>query len=383
MAVLTGLSGNEIYCLHLKGLAPGSIVIGNSVYSMGFVGGLGAGLRAIAGGEVTQVTEVIHAGRLQSYQRMVQETQQRGGIGITGVSNDLRHFHGNIEFLSVGSAVHTEAAPAGSSTPPGEQLAFSSAADGQELYCQIDAGYRPLQFVVGNIAYSIGIGGGLLGMLKSIGRGEIKEYSDVFNATRHHCLQRIVQEAVAVRANAVVGIETTVMPFQGVHEMMMVGTAAYNPALPAAYSQTPVTSDLTCQEMWNMTSMGYVPLKLVLGTGVYSLGVVGGVMAALKSFSKGEINELTSLIYDAREHALGLVRAEAEAIGADDVVGIKTHIHEMGSLLEFMAIGTAVKRMPGVKTESDVLPPQAILQDRDTWVSEQSGVLKSARSGGA
>ena len=38
MPVMTGLSGNEMYCLHLKGLSPGDLVIGNSVFSMGFLG---------------------------------------------------------------------------------------------------------------------------------------------------------------------------------------------------------------------------------------------------------------------------------------------------------------------------------------------------------
>ena len=194
----------------------------------------------------------------------------------------------------------------------------------------------------------------MLGALKSMGRGEIKEYSDVFNHTRHLALERIVHEAQSVGANAVVGIETTVMPFQGVHEMMMMGTAAKNPDLPFDASKAPITSDLTCAEMWNLTHMGYVPLKLVLGTAVYSLGIVGGLKAMLKSLSKGEVHDLTTLIYDAREHAIGLIADEANAIGADDVVGIKTHIHEMGGLLEFMAIGTAVKRFPGIKTQTDI-----------------------------
>jgi hypothetical protein len=63
--------------------------------------------------------------------------------------------------------------------------------------------------------------------------------------------------------------------------------------------------------MWNLVHMGYMPLKLVLGTAVYSLGVVGGIKALFKSFTRGEIPELTSLIYDAREHAIGLIRDEA------------------------------------------------------------------------
>ena len=367
MGVMTGLSGNEMYCMHLKGYTPGGMVIGNSVYSMGFVGGIGAGLRSALGGEVTQVTDIIHEGRLESYRRMVKEATELGGAGITGVTSELKHFHGNIEFLSVASCIHQDGARE-------EKIHFSTSGDGQELYCLIDAGYMPMKFVFGNVAYSIGLGGGLLGTLKSMGRGEIKEYSNVFNHTRHLALERIVRDAQSVGANAVVGIETTVMPFQGVHEMMMMGTAARNPNLPANSSQVPITSDLTCAEMWNLTHMGYAPLKLVLGTAVYSLGVVGGLKAMLKSFSKGEVHDLTSLIYDAREHAIGLITEEANAIGADDVVGIKTHIHEMGGLLEFMAIGTAVKRCDGIATQTDILPPQAIIKDHDTWVNYENQV---------
>jgi uncharacterized protein YbjQ (UPF0145 family) len=361
---MTGLSGNEIYCLHLKGMKPGNLVIGNSVYSMGLLGSIGAGFNNLMGGEVSQVTQVIHEGRLQSYQRMEQEARSHGGLGISGVTSELRHFHGNIEFLSLGSTVHAETGPGTGN----EQLAFSTAHDAGELFCQLDAEYRPLKFVFGNVAYSVGVSGGVLGSLKSLARGEVKEFSNVFNVTRHLALQRIVAEAAGAGANAVVGITTSVLPFQGVHEMMMMGTAAHNPALPTG--QTPVTSDLTCQEMWNLANMGYAPIKLVLGTAVYSLGVVGGVMAALKSFSRGEISELTTLIYDAREHAIGLIREEAAALGADDVVGIKTHVHDLGKLLEFMAVGTAVKKIPGIKTQSATLPPQAIIVDKDTWISD-------------
>jgi uncharacterized protein YbjQ (UPF0145 family) len=362
MGVMTGLSGNEMYCLHLKGYTPGGLVIGNSVYSMGFVGSLGAGLRNALGGEVAQVTNIIHEGRQQSYERMVKEATELGGIGITGVTSELKKFHGNIEFLSVASCIHEDGALE-------EKIRFSTSGNGQELYCQLDSGYTPIKFVFGNVAYSIGVGGGLMGALKSMGRGEVKEFSNIFNHTRHLALERIVHEAQSIGANAVVGIETTVMPFQGVHEMMMMGTASKNPNLPPESAKMPITSDLTCAEMWNLTSMGYVPLKLVLGTAVYSLGIIGGLKAMLKSFSKGEVHDLTSLIYDAREHAIGLISDEAKAIGADDVVGIRTHIHEMGGLIEFMAIGTAVKRFDGVDTLTDALPPQAIIKDKDTWIN--------------
>ncbi len=225
MPIMSGLSGNEIYCLNLKGLRPGDLVIGNSVYSTGFMGSLGAGFRSIVGGEVPQITSVIHEGRLQSYDRMMAEAKQRGGVGVTGVTSELRQIRGNTEFLSVASAIHGHG-----DTP--EHLSFSTSGDGQQLYCQLDAGYMPLKFVFGNVAYSMGLGGGIMGTLKSLGRGEIKEYSDVFNHTRHLALERIVADAKSVGANSVVGIETVVRPFKGIHEMMMMGTACATSSYP-------------------------------------------------------------------------------------------------------------------------------------------------------
>src|SRR5207244_4670578 len=160
---------------------------------------------------------------------------------------------------SVGSTVHSESRA--------EKLGFSTAHNAQELYCMLDAGYTPRHFAFGNIAYSVGVGGGILGSLKSLGRGEVKEFSDVFNQTRHVALQRIVDDARRYGANAVIGIETTVLPFQGVHEMLMMGTACHHPGLPTAGSDgSIVTSDMTAEETWNLAAMGYAPLKLVLGT---------------------------------------------------------------------------------------------------------------------
>jgi uncharacterized protein YbjQ (UPF0145 family) len=369
MAIMTGLSGNEMYCLHTKGMSPGDLVIGNSVYSIGVIGGIGSGLRTLVGGEVTQVTSLIHDGRQSSYERMAHEAQQRGGVGITGVSSELVRHSSGIEFLSIGSCVHQEGAER-------EQLTFSTSADGQGLYCQLDAGFQPIKFVFGNVAYSIGIGGGILGAFRSLARGEITQYSEVFNQTRHLALERITAEARAARANAVIGIETTIIPFSGMQEMLMIGTASHHPALPPEYSQKPVTSDLTNEEMWNLIYMGYMPLQLVLGVSVYSLGLVGGISAAFKALARGEISELTTLIYEARENAIARIAKDAAACNADDVVGIKTYVYQLGGgIIEFMAIGTAVKKMPGIRTYSEALPPQAIIRDKDTFINTAETIM--------
>ncbi|MFZ4082916.1 MAG: heavy metal-binding domain-containing protein [Pirellula sp.] len=364
MVRMTGLSGNEIYCLSLKGYTPGELVVGNSVFSMGFLGGLSVLGSSLVGGEVAQVTSIIHEGRQNALDRMVGEAEGHGGEGITGVSSELTTFHGRSEFLSVASVVHVADRKSSS-------LGFSTSANGQDLYCQLDAGFRPLRFVFGNVAFSIGVGSGIVGALKTMGRGEIKEFSDIFNKTRHLALHRIASEAHRAGANSVIGIETRAMNWAGLHEMLMLGTASEHPRLPAAKSpHDVVTSDLTNEEMWNLVHLGYMPIKLVLGTAVYSLGIVGGMKAWFRSMSRGEIPELTSLIYEAREHAIGMIRDEAAALNADSVVGIKTHIHEHNNLLEFMAIGTAVKKMPELTTLSEQLPPQAIIRDKDTWISK-------------
>jgi uncharacterized protein YbjQ (UPF0145 family) len=363
MTKITGLSGNEIFCLHQQGLTPGDLVVGNSVISMGVLNTIGSGLRTLVGGEVSQVTKIIEEGRHRSFSRIIAEAKTHGGVGITGVSSELIVHGTNVEFLSIGSCVHRDDARS-------EQIEFSSSADGQALYCQLDCGFVPRQFVFGNVAYSIGLSGGILGGLRSLGRGEVKEFSQIFNTTRHLAIQRITDEARQVKANAVIGIKTSILPFAGMQEMVMIGTASHHSQLPSNHDQEPITSDLTNEEMWNLIHLGYMPVKLVLGVSVYSLGIIGGVSSFFKSFVRGEISELTSLIYEARTQALKHIEDDALRCGADRVVGVKTYVYNLGGgIIEFLAIGTAVKKMPGIKTASDSLLAQAIIRDQDTFIN--------------
>ncbi len=363
-SVVTGLSGNELFCIDKLGYRAGDLLVGNSVYSLGLLGGIGSAFNAMAGGEVTQITEMITAGRHLSTQRLMNEMRQASMHGATGMSSELIFHAGNVEFLSVASGLYRKDGQM-------PQFAFTTSADAQELWCQEDSGYAPVAFVMGNVAYSIGVGRGITGAFKQLQKGEVKQYSDIFTHTRSLALQRIVGEAQSVGANAVVGIKTSILPFggTGVQEMLMVGTAARHDMSDAQFARMGVTtSDLTAEETWNLAKIGYSPLMLVLGTSVYSLGFVGGLMASFKNYVKGEISELTELIYAAREESLGKVRAQASSIGADDVVGVKTYIYDLGGgLIEFLAIGTAVKKTDSAKTATDMLPAQAIIRDKDTF----------------
>lgn len=371
---LTGLSGNEIYCMRLKGFTPSGVVIGNSIQSMGFLGGVRSAFRGIVGGEIPDVTQMIHEGRAAAFTRMREEADREQVHGVVGVNSELRNLGGNSEFLFVGSGV---------SGGPGTAR-FTSAGDAQELYCHMDSGYEPKEFVFGNIAYSVGAVGGIAGTLKTLVRGEIKEFSDVFNETRHHALDRLVTHAKAVGANAVVGVRTNVLHFAGFHEMYMAGTAAFHALLPPATRTAPVTSDLTGEELWGMTQLGYMPIKLLISTSVYSLGAIGGLKAAFQSLVRGELGDLTKLIYEAREHVFDRLKNDAAAVGAEEVVGIKTYIVELGSsLVEIFAVGTAVAKLAGMDVKTPSLPAQAIIRDKDTWVNGPGGFeIQTLRAGG-
>ena len=105
------------------------------------------------------------------------------------------------------------------------------------------------------------------------------------------------------------------------------------------------TSDLSGAEFWLVVDKGYIPLGLVLGNCVYSMGTVGGFMAGIKGATGGEVTQYTKLMYDARELALGRMEAEADKLGTDGVIGVDLKIEYIhgNEWMEITAIGTAVK----------------------------------------
>ena len=112
-----------------------------------------------------------------------------------------------------------------------------------------------------------------------------------------------------------------------------------------------------------------------MGVSVYSLGLASGIASSLKSLVGGQIDTLTELLYEAREQALTRLEEDADRCGADEVVGVKTRVYDLGGgLVEFMVTGTAVRKMPGVATESDVLPVQVIAKDKETLVDAAQDV---------
>ena len=61
--------------------------------------------------------------------------------------------------------------------------------------------------------------------------------------------------------------------------------------------------------------------------------------------ARGEVEQYSRLMYEARELALSRMQAEADALGADGVIAVKLNIEYMhgGDWREVTAIGTALK----------------------------------------
>jgi len=104
------------------------------------------------------------------------------------------------------------------------------------------------------------------------------------------------------------------------------------------------TSDLSVNEFLLVREAGFRPLGLVLGSSIYHVGLQVGRWG-----KNQELTVLSQALYHARELAMTRMEAEADALGADGIVGVRLDVEmkEFGNdIAEFIAIGTAVKAEP-------------------------------------
>ncbi len=85
---------------------------------------------------------------------------------------------------------------------------------------------KTLGLVRGNTIRARHVGKDILAGLKGLVGGEIAEYTKMVAESREQCLDRLVEEAEALGANAVVGIRfTTASMMQSAAELLAYGTA--------------------------------------------------------------------------------------------------------------------------------------------------------------
>jgi uncharacterized protein YbjQ (UPF0145 family) len=85
----------------------------------------------------------------------------------------------------------------------------------------------------GVVVRSRGIGGNIMAGLRSIGGGEIKEYTQMLEEARRHAIDRLVQNATAMGANAIVMMQFDSSEIgQSMSEIVAYGTAVVIEPVP-------------------------------------------------------------------------------------------------------------------------------------------------------
>jgi uncharacterized protein YbjQ (UPF0145 family) len=105
------------------------------------------------------------------------------------------------------------------------------------------------------------------------------------------------------------------------------------------------TSDLSVSEYVLLGEAGFEPLGFVVGSSIYHVGLQVGRWS-----QNQELQVLTQAMYSARELAMARMRAEADHLGADGIVGVqlRMQMYVWGQdVLEFVATGTAVRALSG------------------------------------
>jgi uncharacterized protein YbjQ (UPF0145 family) len=111
------------------------------------------------------------------------------------------------------------------------------------------------------------------------------------------------------------------------------------------------TTDFSVDEFLLVQALGFEPVGMVVGSSVYHVGYQRG------SWNQNvELPVLTAAMYNARELAMSRMEAEAQALGAAGVVGVRLDIRflEWGTHIgEFVAVGTAVRQKDGQDWRAD------------------------------
>lgn len=133
------------------------------------------------------------------------------------------------------------------------------------------------------------------------------------------------------------------------------------------------SSDLSVSEFLLVKQAGFEPLGLVMGSSIYRIAPVrpaGNVMAE-------ELTVITQALYHCRELAMTRMEEEAQALGADGVIGVrlKLNLHAWGQqIMEFVAVGTAIRHLGGKPYRNHKgMPFTSDLSGQDFWTLLHAG----------
>lgn len=192
------LSVNEFLLVKEAGFSPLGLVMGSSIYHIGF-----QPIRQGVSEELTMLTQAMYSARELAMVRMEEEADALGADGIVAVRLTLNvHAWGAnvIEFVAIGTAVKSD--ESATAFRGAENRPFTSDLSGQDFWTLLNAGYRPLGFVMGNCVYYVG----------QAPQGQPTENKELVGPTqalydaRELAMERMQVEAEALGAAGIVGV---------------------------------------------------------------------------------------------------------------------------------------------------------------------------------
>lgn len=112
-----------------------------------------------------------------------------------------------------------------------------------------------------------------------------------------------------------------------------------------ADSERVFTSGLSASEYVLLGETGFEPLGFVMGSSVYHVG-----LQVARCSQNHELRVISQAMYDARHLAIARMRAKADYLGADGIVGVQLRMQSYAwgrQMLEFVATGTAMMATGG------------------------------------
>jgi uncharacterized protein YbjQ (UPF0145 family) len=222
------LSVNEFLLVREAGFRPLGLVLGSSIYHVGFQMG-----RWSSNQELTTLSQAMYHARELAMTRMEAEADQLGADGIVGVRLEIefKEFGTDLaEFIAVGTAVSADEpqTPDGQSWRNNQGQPFTSDLSGQDFWTLIQAGYAPLGMVMGTCVYHIAHQRFWQAM-GNIGQNvELPQFTEALYDARELAMSRMQAEAERLAAEGIVGVQLLSLGHRwGGHttEFFAIGTA--------------------------------------------------------------------------------------------------------------------------------------------------------------
>ena len=204
-AYSSDLSVSEYALLHSLGIAPITLVMGSSIYQVGW-----QATWYNAPTEITMLSDAYNSSRRLALQRLLQETQLAGGDAVVGVRLEQGAHDwaaGAVEFIAIGTAVRL---PAALRNPHGPVLTDLS---GQEFWRLCAAGIRPVGIAAHTSVHYVpatwqtarAMGGGMFGGSSWYNQELVDFTAGVYDA-REKAMAYVSAQARELGADGIIGV---------------------------------------------------------------------------------------------------------------------------------------------------------------------------------